>query len=61
MKVNPATLAPPVMGLYSQIAIAPNAHLAFIAGQVAIDRQGEFVGLGDHALQARQCLAGSRR
>jgi enamine deaminase RidA (YjgF/YER057c/UK114 family) len=56
MKVNPATLAPPVMGLYSQIAIVPNAHLAFIAGQVAIDRQGEFVGLGDHALQARQCF-----
>jgi hypothetical protein len=33
------------MGLYSQIAIAPNAHLAFIAGQSAIDRQREFVGL----------------
>jgi enamine deaminase RidA (YjgF/YER057c/UK114 family) len=44
------------MGLYSQIAIAPKAQLAFIAGQVAIDRHGEFVGPGDYALQARQCF-----
>jgi enamine deaminase RidA (YjgF/YER057c/UK114 family) len=44
------------MGLYSQIAIAPKAHLAFIAGQVAIDRRGEFVGHGDYAAQAHQCF-----
>jgi enamine deaminase RidA (YjgF/YER057c/UK114 family) len=44
------------MGLYSQIAIVPGAHLAFIAGQVAIDRRGEFVGHGDYSAQARQCF-----
>jgi enamine deaminase RidA (YjgF/YER057c/UK114 family) len=56
MKINPGTLAPPVMGLYSQIAVASKARLAFIAGQVAIDRHGEFVGHADYGAQARQCF-----
>jgi enamine deaminase RidA (YjgF/YER057c/UK114 family) len=56
VKINPPTLAPPVMGLYSQIAIAHKTHLAFIAGQVAIGRHGEFVGHGDYGVQARQCF-----
>ncbi|MFV3126759.1 RidA family protein [Niveispirillum sp. KHB5.9] len=56
-KLNPATLAPPVMGLYAQIAIAPAGRLAFIAGQVALDADGNLVGAGSHEAQARQCFA----
>ncbi|MFV3077999.1 RidA family protein [Niveispirillum fermenti] len=56
-KLNPATLAPPVMGLYAQIAIAPAGRLAFIAGQVALDVDGNLVGGDSHAAQARQCFA----
>lgn len=56
-KLNPASLAPPVMGLYAQIAIAPAGRLAFIAGQVALDGDGNLVGAGSHEEQARQCFA----
>lgn len=59
-RINPPTLAPPVMGLYAQIMIAPAGRLAFIAGQVALDRDGTFVGPGDHAAQARQCFINIR-
>lgn len=55
-KVNPDTLAPPVHGLYAQATIVPSGRLAFVSGQVALDRHGELVGTGDHAAQARQCF-----
>ncbi len=53
-RVNPPTLAPPVMDLYSQIAVAPAGRVVAIAGQVAIDADGALVGPGDHAAQAEQ-------
>lgn len=59
-RINPPTLAPPVMGLYAQILVAPAGRLAFIAGQVALDAEGSFVGIGDHRAQAAQCFANIR-
>lgn len=59
-RLNPATLAPPVMDLYSQVVIAPAGRLAFISGQVALDADGALVGAGDHAAQARQCFLNLR-
>jgi enamine deaminase RidA (YjgF/YER057c/UK114 family) len=55
-KLNPKSMAPPVLGLYAQIAIAPVGRLAFIAGQVALDGQGDLVGGTDYRAQARQCF-----
>lgn len=54
--LNPPTLASPIMNLYAQIAIVPTGRLAFIAGQVALDKRGELVGKGDYRLQALQCF-----
>lgn len=59
-RLNPETLARPVMDLYAQIAIAPAGRLAFVAGQVALDEKGELQGAGDHAAQARQCFVNLR-
>ena len=54
--LNPAG-APPVQGLYSHVARVAPGELAFIAGQVAIDAQGNVVGAGDVGLQAAQVFA----
>jgi len=54
-KLNPDSLAQPVMGLYAQVVISRAPRLAFIAGQVALDRNGVLVG-NDHATQARQAF-----
>jgi enamine deaminase RidA (YjgF/YER057c/UK114 family) len=54
--LNPPTLAPPIGSLYAQISIAPTGRLAFIAGQVALDVEGQLVGPGDYRLQALQCF-----
>ena len=43
--------APAPLGLYSHVAIAEPGRLAFIAGQVAVDAQGEIVGPHDVAAQ----------
>lgn len=59
-RLDPPTLAPPIMGLYAQIMVAPAGRLAFIAGQVALDADGRFIGAGDYATQARQCFANIR-
>uniref|UniRef100_UPI001ED9869B RidA family protein n=1 Tax=Sphingobium sp. DC-2 TaxID=1303256 RepID=UPI001ED9869B len=59
-RLNPPTLAPPVMGLYAQVMVAPTGRLAFVAGQVALDAEGRFVGTGDHRAQALQCFANIR-
>lgn len=56
MNLNPPTMAPPIMPVYSQISIAPPGALAFIAGQVAVDREGQLVGQNDYRLQAVQCF-----
>jgi enamine deaminase RidA (YjgF/YER057c/UK114 family) len=51
--LNPIELGAPV-GLYSQIARDNKSGLVFVAGQVAIRRDGTFVGVGDVAAQMRQ-------
>ena len=53
--INPAALSVPAS--YSQVAVATGSRLVFVAGQVADDRQGNLVGAGDLAVQARQAFA----
>jgi enamine deaminase RidA (YjgF/YER057c/UK114 family) len=53
--VNPAGLSAPAS--YSQVAVATGSRLIFVAGQVADDGQGDLVGPGDMAAQARQAFA----
>lgn len=56
-KLNPPTLAAPPDDMHAHIVIAaPGARLAFIAGQVAIDEDGQVVGPGDVGRQAEQCF-----
>jgi enamine deaminase RidA (YjgF/YER057c/UK114 family) len=50
-------LNPPELGTppgYSQIVEAAAGRIIFIAGQTALDRDGNVVGLGDFAAQAAQ-------
>jgi enamine deaminase RidA (YjgF/YER057c/UK114 family) len=49
---NPPALAPPTG--YSHVAEIRGGRLICIAGQVAQDRQGDIVGIGDLAAQAEQ-------
>ena len=56
-RINPPTLAPPVMGLYTQVTVASPVRLVFVAGQVAIDANGQLVGRDDYPAQARQAFA----
>ena len=42
---------------YSQVAIGSGSRLIFVAGQVSETAEGEFVGEGDFAFQARQAFA----
>ena len=51
--LNPPS-APPLLGLYSHVARMQPGEVAFIAGQVAVDRGGNPVGVGDLAAQVRQ-------
>ena len=60
-RVNPPTLAAPLMDLYAQITVAPAGRLAFVAGQVALDEHGVLQGSGDPVAQARQCFTNLRR
>jgi enamine deaminase RidA (YjgF/YER057c/UK114 family) len=54
-KINPVSLARTVLDLYAQIVVTDARRLAFIAGQVALDKDGVLVGK-DHASQARQAF-----
>ncbi|MEV6902177.1 RidA family protein [Amycolatopsis sp. NPDC051372] len=59
--LNPETLSPPVMDLYSQVTVGPpGARLVAIAGQVALDRDEVLVGPGDHSAQAEQVFLNLR-
>lgn len=49
---NPAALAPSPG--YSQVAEIRSGRLIFVAGQVAQDREGTIVGIGDLAAQAER-------
>ena len=51
--LNPAG-APAPIGAYSVVVEARCGHLAFIAGQVALDADGHLVGPGDAEAQTRQ-------
>ena len=54
--LNPPS-APPVQGMYSHVARMAPGELAFIAGQVAVDKSGTPVGGGDLAAQVDQVFA----
>jgi enamine deaminase RidA (YjgF/YER057c/UK114 family) len=53
--INPAGLSTPAS--YSQVAVGTGSRLVFVAGQVADDAQGDLIGPGDLAVQARQAFA----
>jgi enamine deaminase RidA (YjgF/YER057c/UK114 family) len=46
---------------YTQVVAATGSRLVFVAGQVAEDAEGNLVGAGDLAVQARQSFANVRR
>jgi enamine deaminase RidA (YjgF/YER057c/UK114 family) len=47
----------PTPASYTQVIVATGSRLVFVAGQVADDAQGNLVGPGDLAAQARQAFA----
>jgi enamine deaminase RidA (YjgF/YER057c/UK114 family) len=53
--INPEDLPTPES--YTQVIAATGSTLVFVAGQVADDAQGNLVGPGDLAAQARQAFA----
>jgi enamine deaminase RidA (YjgF/YER057c/UK114 family) len=52
--INPPDLATP--DTYTHVVVATGSRLVFVAGQVAEDSQGNLVGHGDLAVQARQAF-----
>jgi reactive intermediate/imine deaminase len=52
--LNPDTM-PKSLG-YSQVMVTSGSKTVYIAGQVALDREGQLVGAGDLEAQARQCF-----
>lgn len=58
--INPSTVAKPV-GHYSQGVKARGSTLLFIAGQVALDENGNLVGKGDIEAQTRQIMRNIQR
>jgi 2-iminobutanoate/2-iminopropanoate deaminase len=58
-KLNPASVARP-LGRYSHLSFVNASDLVAVAGQVAVDRDGNFIGIGDvrqQALQAYQNIS----
>jgi len=53
--INPDDL--PIPSAYTHVAVAAGTRLVFVAGQVAEDAQGNVVGSGDMAAQARRAFA----
>jgi enamine deaminase RidA (YjgF/YER057c/UK114 family) len=53
--INPKDL--PIPQTYSQVVVATGSKLVFISGQEPEDLNGELVGRGDLATQARQVFA----
>ena len=47
----------PAPAAYTQVIVATGQRLIFVAGQVAVDAEGNLVGPGDVAAQARQAFA----
>jgi enamine deaminase RidA (YjgF/YER057c/UK114 family) len=54
-RINPPELGPPPG--YSQIVEVSAGRVIFIAGQTALDRDGNVIGRGDFAAQADQVFA----
>ena len=50
---NPDSMAKPAAG-YSQVAVVTGGKLVYIAGQVALDPSGNFVGKDDFPAQVEQ-------
>jgi 2-iminobutanoate/2-iminopropanoate deaminase len=57
--LNPEALPAPV-GPYSNVVTAAPGRLVFVAGQVALDSNGEIVGAGDITAQTRQVMENIR-
>jgi 2-iminobutanoate/2-iminopropanoate deaminase len=57
---NPAGVAAPLKGYYSNSVRVESGPLLFIAGQIATDAAGKIVGVGDLRAQARQVLENIR-
>jgi len=53
--INPDGLSTPES--YTHVVVATGGRMVFVAGQVADDPQGNVVGSGDLAAQARQAFA----
>ena len=51
--VDPAGL--PKVDTHRQVSVATGSKLVFLAGQVAVDADGNTVGVGDLAAQVEQC------
>jgi enamine deaminase RidA (YjgF/YER057c/UK114 family) len=51
---NPTELHQPTG--YSQVVVASGKRMVFVAGQVAVDPQGNMVGRGDLGVQAKQAF-----
>jgi len=54
--LDPPGIAPPVSDVYRHLAIGRGSAIVAIAGQIALDIDGELVGAGDHAAQAEQAF-----
>ena len=50
---NPSSVAPP-LGRYSQLARVKPQEMLYLAGQVAVDANGDMVGVGDVVAQVKQ-------
>lgn len=57
--INPDGLPAPV-GPYSNVVTSPPGKLVFVAGQVALDGDGNLVGEGDIVAQTRQVMENIR-
>lgn len=57
--LNPPGVAAP-LGMYSHIARVPAGELIFIAGQVAVDSNGQIVGIDDFEAQFHQVFENLR-
>jgi 2-iminobutanoate/2-iminopropanoate deaminase len=57
--LNPEGLPTPV-GPYSNVVMSSPGRLVFVAGQVALDANGDIVGAGDIAAQTRQVMENMR-
>jgi enamine deaminase RidA (YjgF/YER057c/UK114 family) len=54
--INPDTLMAP-RGFTQVVAVSGASKLVYLAGQVAVDKDGKLVGAGDLAAQAKQTAA----